>query len=100
MNNLKKKTTKLHSKDWMYETAGAWMKNVDCNLCIVDWGPLAGRFSIEHIGRIFGFVKRLSNYPKVAMRFTRLTSNAIHRFMSFMNDHGMKIEDAAIAGHR
>lgn len=69
----------------MNKTVYDWVKNCECNVCAVDWGKMA----------------KISNfYAKVATNYTRLASNSIVRFMSFLKEHGMNITDVSIAGHR
>lgn len=81
----------------MNETAKAWAKNVDCNVCVVDWRPLSGKsFDVKDV---LDAITHL-NYVKVAMEYTVLTKNSIHRFMEFLKDQGMKIDQVSIAGHR
>lgn len=67
-------------------------------MCTIDWRPLAGEFKID-LSRITNFINKLINYPEVSMRFTRLTANAVVRFMKFLKKHGMKVNQVAMAGH-
>lgn len=83
---------------WMFETADVWTKNTSCNVCAVDWSPLAGDFKIS-IHKLSSLFNRLIAYPQVSMLYTRLTSNVIVRFMKFLEQHGMKIDQVSIAGH-
>lgn len=66
----------------MRKTALDWARYADCNVCIVDWS-------------------RLSNYVYnvAASKHTRIVADAFVDFMHFLIDHGMKIEQTAIAGH-
>lgn len=72
----------------MQQTVEDWAANGDCNVCAIDWSALAGDELLDVI-----------NYSKVAMHYTRLASNAIIQFMSFLQQHGMNIEEVSMAGH-
>lgn len=63
-------------------TAIDWAHNADCNVCIVDWSRLSNY-----------------NYPIAASEHTKLVANALFNFMHFLIEHGMNIEQVAIAGH-
>lgn len=77
---------KYISDKWIKGTAADWAKNCECNVCAVDWSKMAVHVPLE--------------YKYVATNYTRLASNSIVRFMSFLDKHGMKIKDTSIAGHR
>lgn len=87
----------LSSTDWMYGMANAWTSNDHCTVCIVDWRPLSGEF--RPLGRLVPTVFQSTNYQQAALRNTKLVANAIHQFIAFLMEHGMRIEHVSIAGH-
>lgn len=97
----KKNQTSSHSIVPMYETAEAWVKHANCSVCVVDWRELSGSSSnkendLSDVGELFSNWK----YYEIAMEHTVLTKNSIHKFMEFLKQNGMKIEEVSIAGHR
>lgn len=83
----------------MENTAKAWIANADCNVCIINWTPLSGTFTnLKDIG--LGDALDFMNYKVVAMNYTVITANTIHRFMEFLIKHEMRIKDVSMAGHR
>lgn len=87
----------FHTKDPMKKIAEAWIANVDCNVCIVDWRPLSGDSGAS---ADFSDLSKLVEYEKVASIHTVTTSNTIHRFLEFLGNKGMNIKDVSMAGHR
>lgn len=73
----------------MNKTVYDWVEMCECNVCAVDWSVMAGKDNFDAI-----------KYPLVAVKYTKVTSNVIRRFMLFLNDNGMKIDDVSMAGHR
>lgn len=74
----------------MAKIAKEWVKNRNCNVCVVDWRRIASDSSLViH-----------EEYEEVATINTVLTKNAIHRFMKFLGENGMDVAKVSIAGHR
>lgn len=76
--------TRFHSKEWMTNTAENWVRNGDCNVCMVDWKSIsAGIF-----------------YPLVALRDTPEVADVVKAFLQYLKVcHQVNAENVSIAGH-
>lgn len=68
----------------MVDTAENWVRNGDCNVCMVDWNSMsAGVF-----------------YPLVALRDTPRVAGVIKAFLQYLKVcHSVNVENVSIAGH-
>lgn len=80
--------------------ASAWVKSVDCNVCVVDWREVSGEFRTDSVGSFFKSIFGFLRYKYVATINTHVMSYAVERFISHLVNHGMNISDVSIAGHR